>query len=126
MVLIFGGAYQGKLEFASSRFPEAEIVDCFSDNARLPKLEEAVIINGLEKWIRAVLESGRELRPELEKLLDAASGGVIICRDISCGIVPDDPQLRLWREETGRALALISQRADEVYRLFCGIPTRLK
>ena len=33
---------------------------------------------------------------------------------------------RAWRDAQGRALSMLSAASDEVVRLFCGIPTRLK
>ena len=46
--------------------------------------------------------------------------------DISQGVVPVDPLQRAWREACGRALIYLAQEAGEVYRVFCGLPERLK
>ena len=51
---------------------------------------------------------------------------IIICDDISEGIVPLKKEDRLWREVTGKLLQEISKEANEVYRVFCGIPMEIK
>ena len=51
---------------------------------------------------------------------------IIVTTDISGGIVPMDATLRAWREACGRMNSYLASRADEVWRLFCGIPQRLK
>lgn len=52
---------------------------------------------------------------------------VVISSDlIGSGIVPMDAFDRCWREVTGRVLTDIAGRADEVYRVTCGIEQRLK
>jgi adenosyl cobinamide kinase/adenosyl cobinamide phosphate guanylyltransferase len=51
---------------------------------------------------------------------------IVICNDISSGVVPVDAVMRKWREAVGRTLAALSQKSDEVIRLFCGIPARIK
>lgn len=126
MVLIFGGRYQGKLDYALSKFENASVFDCSADDPESPARRDAVIINCFEQWIRALVRAGREVRPAVEAFIAAAGGKAVICNDISCGIVPDDPELRRWREETGRAVSAVSLRAEEVVRLFCGIPARIK
>ena len=51
---------------------------------------------------------------------------IIISDEIGCGIVPEDSEERLWREETGRCLCDIAKRCDEVWRVFCGIGIKIK
>ena len=51
---------------------------------------------------------------------------MLIGQDFSCGLVPMDAQLRLWREENGRMNNLLAGRAERVVRMFCGIAQVLK
>ena len=126
MILVFGGAYQGKREYVISRFKlsEDDIYVCCDDDARMPKGNR--VIYSLESWILALLKTESKVEALINEFADGLNGEIIICRDISCGIVPIDPVLRAWRETTGRTLAKLAQKSDEVVRLFCGIPTRLK
>lgn len=118
MDLIIGGAYQGKLAYAKEHFHLTEedlsyYHDGFDTSRRC--------ICYLEQAVRAAAEEGRPftlppLRPD----------AVVICTDISCGIVPMDKVQRLWREEVGRAVCALARQADTVTRVFCGLPMRLK
>ncbi|MCL2377752.1 MAG: bifunctional adenosylcobinamide kinase/adenosylcobinamide-phosphate guanylyltransferase [Defluviitaleaceae bacterium] len=126
MILIFGGAYQGKLEYAIKRFGllEADVIFCKDEDATCPTGSKAVY--QIDKWILALICEGKNIKEETERFLNKSPNTIIICNDISCGVVPIDPVLRKWREETGRFLGLLAQHSSEVIRLYCGIPTTLK
>ena len=126
MILIFGGAYQGKLAYALERFrlAESDVYKCESDDANTP--ENRKIIYEIDKWILALVKSGIDIEKAMRQFIGGNQDAIVICNDISCGVVPLEPELRKWREEAGRALAMLSRISDEVIRLFCGIPTRLK
>jgi adenosyl cobinamide kinase/adenosyl cobinamide phosphate guanylyltransferase len=59
------------------------------------------------------------------ELLPDLKNKIIICDDISSGVVPMGSEMRKWREVVGRVLALLSKNADEVVRVFCGIGSRI-
>ena len=126
MVLIIGGAYQGKLDYALGRFglTDGDVYRCEIDNVETPAGKCAVY--GLDKWILALLKAGMDTAEAVRRFADANGAAVVICDDISCGVVPIDPLERKWREATGRALVELTKSADEVVRMFCGIPTKLK
>ncbi len=119
MDLIIGGAYQGKTEYAKSKFglEDKDIYVC-NDDADIRT--DCRCICHLEKYVLYCLKNGAEPRD------DFAADKVIICNDIFSGVVPVDPQMRALREAAGRLLGALSQKADTVTRLFCGIPQRLK
>lgn len=51
---------------------------------------------------------------------------VLICRDVSRGVVPADPLIRKYREENGRLMAYLAGEAEQVIRVFCGIGKKEK
>ena len=51
---------------------------------------------------------------------------VLIMTDVSQGIVPMDPALRVFREMNGRLMLRLAAEASEVHRVFCGIGKRVK
>ena len=126
MILIFGGAYQGKLAYAQMRFKltESNVYKCGSDNPDMPKNKK--IIYEIDKWILALVKNEMNVEDAVQQFSQCNQDSVVICNDISSGVVPSDPVLRKWREETGRAMAVLSQKSSEVFRLFCGISTRIK
>jgi len=126
MILIFGGAYQGKLAYALDRFKLAEddIYKCDDNNTDMPKNKK--IIYETDKWILALIRNEIDTGQAIQQFLEVNRDAIVICNDISCGVVPVDPVLRSWREAVGRSLAMLSQKSDEVIRLFCGIPEKIK
>ena len=62
----------------------------------------------------------------LQDKLPALRGAVVLCDDISCGVVPLEAEERAWREATGRCLLLLTGEAQRVVRLFCGLESVLK
>lgn len=126
MILIIGGAYQGKLEYAKENYfiKDEEVFAC-NEGCRTPDLSKKVIY-GLHQLIYEQIRSNMDTGDFLKTNLNLFSDKIIICDDISCGVVPMDAQMRSFREAVGRALAYLSKNADEVIRVFCGLGTRLK
>ena len=109
MILVIGGAFQGKYEFVKNKFEvsDEKIFDSFH-----LKMKEC-FLNGKDRkeFLREIFSNGFE---------------VIISDEIGCGIVPFDKYERLWREEVGRGLCEAAVRCDEVWRVLCGIGSRIK
>lgn len=134
MDLIIGGVCQGKGDFVKERYKleEADICYCRYRDEEGELLIEAGIdftkgaIHGLEHFIRWCLHNGIEAKDYLEKNKEIWQEKVLICTDLSSGIVPLEKELREWREMVGRTMVYLGKEAEEVTRLFCGIPQRLK
>ena len=126
MILIMGGAYQGKLEYAREKYniAEEDIFFCSQDLAQLDLNKK--LIYGLENFTFACVKEGLEAKTILEQNIDKLSDKIIICADISQGIVPMDKDQRDWREMTGRAMLYLGKQADTVTRVFCGLAHQLK
>ena len=125
MILIFGGSYQGKLEFTKETFgvTENDIFTCTVDSEI--DWSKKVLYNLDQAFLRHVRE-GKESRDVLKDHLDHLKDKILIVNDISQGIVPMERENRDWREMTGRAMLYISKEADEVYRVFCGLGSKIK
>lgn len=126
VILIFGGAYQGKLAYALDRFKltEADVYRCFEENTVIP--ENRKIVYEIDKWILALIQADADVTDALRQFITVNTDAVVICNDISCGVVPIDAVQRKWREAAGRSMAELSRCSSEVIRLFCGIPARIK
>lgn len=87
MELIFGGAYQGKTQYAAQKYglTDADIFTCED----LDLDPDARCIRHLERFARACTEAGLDAREEFARRSPRAC--VLIADDISCGIVPLDP-----------------------------------
>ncbi len=125
MVLIFGGAYQGKLDFAMKKFniKDTDIFTCTEDS--FPDFSKK-IIDRAELFFLKCVKDGIEPRDILCENINMLQDKIVIARDISQGIVPIDSVQRAWREASGRAMMYLAGEAEEVYRVFCGLSEKLK
>lgn len=126
MILIFGGAYQGKLDYALENYNIAERDVYHCDLESMVINFDKKIICELEKFVLACVKEGINAKECLEDNIDKLKDKVIICDDISQGVVPLDKTERAWREMTGRCMTYLGQQADEVFRVFCGIGSKVK
>lgn len=107
MILVIGGAFQGKLNFALNKFDTTE----------------DKIFNNFHVAVKSCIEKGCSL----EKLIESTSAyEVVICDEVGCGIVPLNKADRIWREEVGRALCTLAKNSEEVWRVSCGVGVCIK
>ena len=125
MQLIIGGAFQGKTDWAKAQF-SLEGGQIFECSEEADACLSALCVTHLERFALYCLRQGLEPAEVLEQRAEAWKNSVLICDDISCGVVPLEAETRAWREACGRMLNALSRRADTVTRIFCGLPQRLK
>ena len=77
-------------------------------------------------YIRRMLEKGQDVDDLAEKLMRRNPGAVVVTDEIGYGIVPADAFLREYREAAGRVCTKLAANAKEVWRVSCGIGTRIK
>lgn len=128
MILIFGGAYNGKLKFAKEKFNIKEN-EVFTINDELNSVDidySKNVINGFHKFIYKLSLKNIDATEYMMENKEYFKDKIIICDDISQGIVPLKKEDRIWRENTGKCLQYISENSKIVYRVFCGIATVIK
>lgn len=134
MILVTGGAYQGKSRFIQKNYPEAASGAADGRTAAFEDLLTAGCIFSFEEWVRREIKvrelSGNKteayLAEKIRQLIQENPGTVIELAEVGCGLVPLDAGERAWRESTGRAGCLLAEKSEEVYRLVMGIPMRIK
>ena len=128
MIVIFGGAYQGKLEYAKEKFNicDEDVYVCDESSTAIDKAMSKKVIYGLENFTFACVKAGLEAREVLAARRDELHDKIIICADISQGIVPLDADQRAWREMNGRCMLWLGREADRVIRVFCGLGQDVK
>lgn len=138
MILIIGGAWQGKLTFATELARNA--LDSSISNNEIEEEHEIAegsrdsfeaamtcpIIHGLHEYIRRLLKEGKSVDAFLEAVWSQNPDVIITSDELGCGIVPFDPADREWREVSGRASVRLARISREVYRMVCGIATQIK
>ena len=130
MILVFGGAYQGKLDYAKENFHIEKVYDCreageLAGDAILPDFS-ADAVCGLEAFVSVCEKQGVEAAELFRENRELWRDKVLIIRDQSQGVVPVDAGQRTAREMNGRLMIYLASEADEVHRVFCGIGKRIK
>ena len=142
MFFIIGGAYQGKLDHAIETYnlKESDIFTCKkidSDSCGSTAKSEASgsapeidfscrCIDGIEEFTYACIRNGIEPLDYFKEHEAEWQDSILICDDLFCGVVPLGAELREWRQASGRLCKYLSQQAQQVSRIFCGLEQRLK
>ena len=120
MILIIGGAYQGKLDFVKETFgiTDAEVHTCGAGEIDFSKR----CIYKIEEFTYGRPDPIGYFKAHREEW----ENSILICQDIFCGVVPMGAENRAWRQNTGRLCQYLSREATQVSRIFCGLEQRLK
>ena len=120
MILIIGGAYQGKLDFAKETYGVAEeqVHTCTDGEIDFSRR----CIYHLETFAAHNTDPVGYFKTHRTDWQDS----ILILQDIFCGVVPMGEENRVWRQNTGRLAQYLSKEATSVSRIFCGLEQRLK
>jgi adenosyl cobinamide kinase/adenosyl cobinamide phosphate guanylyltransferase len=122
MIMITGGAFQGKTQYAKTRFGLSDSDMTDGAVCDITKLTNLRCIWHYELLVKRLIAENIDPIAFTQKL----DCEIIIITEIGCGIIPIDKSEREWREMTGRAGCIIAERADQVVRLCCGIDSMIK
>lgn len=123
MIFVFGGAYQGKTDYALETFGKETVCDV--SEAGEPDFTKK-IITGIDGFAARLVAAGEEPAEWFEARRGQWKDSVLIVSDISQGVVPVDKKLRAAREANGRLMIYLAREAEQVHRVFCGIGKRIK
>lgn len=135
MILIIGGRCQGKLSFARKLLCSAGrdnrendrdsiVADGAADSP--DAVLQAEIVNHMELFIRQLMQSGEDTSQFVERFILENQSAVVIADEIGQGIVPVDAFEREYREMAGRLCQRLAAVSAEVYRIVCGVETKIK
>ena len=123
MVLIVGGAAQGKRELARALDPCAP--ELLGDTCSEQDLEGAVRILEAQRLVWRQLAG--ELPLSLERLEELLAKAEVVTYSLEgSGVIPMERFQRAYREEAGRFSCRLADRAQEVYQVTCGISRQIK
>ena len=155
MILLVGGAYQGK-EGAARRMAGERVQAAYGSRDPFSAAFTSDLVLELHEYIRRLcLEEAAEsaiqggtpdwaVNPNRTMGLDSQEAAkrrvmefagrlerenpnaIVTCDEVGCGVVPMDKEDRSWRERVGRTCCRLAERASAVYRVTCGLGVRLK
>ena len=108
MVLIIGGAYQGKTKYAMEKYGGKTIVNQFH--------------NIVKEWIK----DGKNPIEETKAFITGNPDSVVIIDEIGSGIIPMEKSERIFRETVGRVGCMLAKNAKTVERITLGIAVKIK
>lgn len=139
MKLIIGGLAQGKLHYVLQKEGNEQCIifdGLLPDERQIQEAwqeagseEKTLLINHFHHVVKQELAGKRtpeELEAYVMEFVEKHPEVILICDEIGNGIVPVDAFERTYREQTGRILIRLAQKADEVVRVLCGIGQRIK
>lgn len=126
MILIVGGTFQGKKAFAENLLNETREHFMDGANCAFEDIYHAKVLFHFHEYIRRMLEQKMDVQHLAERLRMRNPELVLISNELGCGVVPMDVFDRNYRETTGRVCTEIASTAEAVYRVICGIGTKIK
>jgi adenosylcobinamide kinase/adenosylcobinamide-phosphate guanylyltransferase len=125
MVLITGGAFQGKLEYALelTKISRDEILD--GQDCTMEELMRKPMINHFHLWIKRMLDE-EHIYEVIEQIVKENPNLIILVDEVGCGIVPMEEKERNYRELVGRVCCVLAKQAKQVHLVTCGIGTVIK
>lgn len=124
MIMIIGGAYQGKYNYAKQWVDkESEWID--GADCDYEEIFTCRAVNHFHLFIKRFMESNKV--DELPDCIIKNNPNLVIVSDeLGYGVVPVEESDRSWREKTGRISTRLAANAKEVHRIICGIGMVIK
>lgn len=123
MILITGGAWQGKTAYALSHF-NFEITD--GATCEIADAKSAKILKNYHLFVRRLMADGIDAEAYTKAFCESNPDCVVLLDEIGSGVIPMGKSERIWRETVGRSGCILAKYSDRVIRLMCGIPTAIK
>lgn len=111
MILVIGGAYQGKRAWAKKNIGD---------------FESGAAVYSYHERIRDMTEKGIDAEEYTRRLCEDTNIRLITLDEVGMGIVPADKTERMWRELVGRCGCILAESAEAVYRVSAGIGVKIK
>lgn len=99
----------------------------------LPRRTEGVVVDCLTMYVSALVargEADRAVTQALRRLCTALrrvhAPVVVVTNEVGCGVVPEQPLGRRFRDIAGLANQMVASAADRVILMVSGIPLPLK
>lgn len=124
MILVTGGCFQGKTDYACEKFKIAKEEAVDGMTCPVEAIYEAKLLYHFHEYIRRLMKEEQEF--DLEQLMRRNPDLILVTNELGYGVVPIDKFDRAYREKTGRICCQVAKQASEVHRVVCGIGMVIK
>ncbi len=126
MRVYIGGAHNGKRAYVKAYLKAEGRTEFQWFEGVLPPLgNEPVVIAGLENWLAGVSLTEEKAIQQVMKTIENREA-ILILTDIGRGIVPIEAEKRRLRDTCGLLYQRLCAEADEVTRIWYGIPKNIQ
>lgn len=129
MILVIGGAHQGKLrqvlKWLDTDMQDARRLYADGRSDAFADIKHKPVIYGIQAYLARCKAEQVDPKVWIGELIDIKPDYVIM-DEVGYGIVPASPELREYRELVGHAGQALAETAESVYRIVCGIPVKIK
>lgn len=124
MILVTGGCFQGKKDYACRTFGIDLSEAANGRDCPLEAIYETKMLYHFHEYIRRLLLAGEEF--SAKRLMERNPRIVLVTNELGYGVVPVGRFDREYREKTGRVCCEVAKMASEVHRVVCGLGTVIK
>lgn len=126
MILIVGGAFQGKKEYAEkiTGIPAEQMTD--GAECSMEEIYSCRCLYHFHEWVRRQMPDLKDYEQAAGRIYEANPDLILIANELGYGVVPVNAFDRKYRETEGRILTCLAQKSKEVHRVMCGIGTVIK
>lgn len=132
MILIIGGFCQGKTEYLKT-LPEYRRLEeeggapacADGENGSLEEVFTCPVILRFHNYVKLLSDETR-IREMIDRIMTENPNAIITMDEVGYGIVPINPEDRIYRELVGVAGQRLAKEASQVHRVVCGIGSRIK
>ena len=126
MILVVGGAFQGKKAYIKQTFLLNDMDIADGSSCPLEEIFRARAVIHFHEYIRRCLTESRDVQELPQKLRRQNPDVIVTANELGSGIVPVEAFDRDYRETAGRVLCELAKEAEEVHRVVCGIGMVIK
>lgn len=124
MIMVIGGAFQGKWAYAKEHFwVEGSWID--GENCAYEEIFSCAAIRNFHRFVYRFL-GNKDLDDLPQRLFEENPDIILVSDELGCGVVPIEERDRHFREKTGRLCIVLAADAREVHRVICGIGMVIK
>lgn len=126
MILVVGGAFQGKKEYVMQNWGLSEDMLADGRSCDRERLFQAKAILHFHEYLRRCLQEQQSIHILIQELVSRNPEVIVIANELGYGVVPVDAFDREYRETVGRTCCMLAKEAQEVHRVVCGVGMVIK
>lgn len=126
MVMVTGGAFQGKRECLKSLYGLSDKYIISGKDCHIEDVFTAEAIADYHELVRRLIADNIDVSEFTGRFCRENTKAAVTVNEVGCGVIPLEKSDRFYREEVGRAGCIIAAHSETVIRVFCGIPQIIK